>query len=214
MSGDPSSAHDHEDPVRDARWLAQVAAGGPGARDALWSLTGVYDEVFMCHLARRGMDADLAEDTLVRFWTKVVRRAPAFDPQRSNAAAWLWMILLGELSDAWKRELKDRQRLSFGDPEEGEVSAADHDAPPLWAQAPEQDVLLKLCIESAMKALQLEDPEGAKLLWKCSALEWRPRELAEDEGRPVGTIKNILVRVRKLAKVLLEPCHSGRAQPR
>lgn len=210
--------NDHEDPERDARWLARVAADpqSDDGLDALWSLMEVYDKVFLIYLKRRIGDHDAAAhdaaDALTDFWEKVARRAFTYDRARGAPAAWLWMVLLGVNADFWARKLKDQERLSFVDLEEGEDVAANR-ALPMWAQAAEPDILRVRCVADAMEKLHRKDPEGARLLWKREALEWKPEELAEDEGRPIGTIKNILVRVRKLARDLLEPCEKGHRQP-
>jgi DNA-directed RNA polymerase specialized sigma24 family protein len=213
------SRDSHEDPERDARWLARVAADpqSDDGLDALFSLMEVYEKVFFAYLMRKlgnhKAAAHDASDALVDFWEKVGRRAFAYDRARGTPAAWLWTVLLGVKADFWTRKLKDQDRLFLGDLEESEGVAATQ-AEPIWAQAEEPDILRERCVANAMEKLHSEDPEGARLLWKRQAMEWKPEELAEAEGRPVGTIKNILVRVRKRARELLEPCERGYRQPR
>lgn len=203
----------HEDPDRDAAWLARVAAAptSPDGQDALFALMSVYDRHFLVRLLHCGLDIDAAKAALTHCWEKVARRASKFDPARARAAAWLWLVLEGERLNALERQQLDRERLAFGDLEEGEGSRVDAGGA-LWNETSEPDLLRDRCVRKAMRQLHREDPEGARLLWERLALGSTPEELSQADGRALSTIKGILVRARRRARDLLQPCHEGRAQ--
>ncbi len=198
-----------EDPQRDARWLAEIAAAGAQGRAALWALSTAYNPAFLALLKRKGLNLDEAERVLDETWVRVVKRAPSFDPRAGTPAALIWTIFTGEANRGYKTHRRDQDRLSFGDIDEGEGVP---DAPdvPMWARPAERDVMLWRCVRKAMEALWRDDPEGAELLWLRAVDEWKPEELAAVDGRVVGTIKNVLSRVRKAAAELLKPCYEGR----
>lgn len=209
---EPPFANDHEDPLRDAAWLARVAAdpAGDDGLEALGELMSTYDPVFLVNLLRAGLDIDAAKAALTTFWAKVGRRASTFDPRRGTAAAWLWTVLVGVRIDALARQRIDRGRITFGDSEEA-VDAGAEPGRALWSAVADEATLLDVdCVRRVLQALSDRHPEGTQLLWDRLALEYKPEELARALGKPVHWVKKVLVEMRKLAREALRPCREGR----
>lgn len=127
-------------------------------------------------LMKSGSPADVAEDCAQEVMATVWRKAAQFDPSRASAATWIFTIARNKRIDVVRRERRP-------EPE---------DLP--WGPEAEMDQEDALVLEQETEKLQKaisELPEKQKaLIERAFYGDLSHRELAEETGLPLGTIKS------------------------
>jgi RNA polymerase sigma-70 factor (ECF subfamily) len=127
-------------------------------------------------LIKSGSPADVAEECAQEVMATVWRKAAQFDPSRASASTWIFTIARNKRIDVVRRERRpEPEDLPWGP--EAEVDQED-------ALALEQET------EKLQKAIA-ELPEKQKqLIERAFYGDLSHRELAEETGLPLGTIKS------------------------
>ena len=157
--------------------IADIAANKD--RQAFGLLFEHYGPRVKAFMIRRGMDAqsaeDIAQETMVRVW----RKAPSFDADRAEAAAWIFSIARNLSIDVFRR--KQRSGISIELPEDLEGEGR-----------PDDDLLgtqSRARVAKALKSLPVEQLELVKLAFFEDKSHG---EIASLLNIPLGTIKSRL----------------------
>lgn len=160
--------------VSDASLVAAFAAGDNGAGDALFAR---HAGVLRAFLAARCRDADLAAEMLQDVALRLVTAGPRLDPAR-DVRAYLFQVAANVWRDHLRAELV-RQRAAV----RLQVSGANGTAPPADARLLAGD--LQDAVNRAVAALPASQREVLELRHRRGL---RFREIAEQLGRPLGTV--------------------------
>ncbi len=127
-------------------------------------------------LMRSGADEGLAEECAQEVMATLWRKAHQFDPSRASAATWIFTIARNRRIDAIRKQRRpEPEELSWG-PE----------------QEPDQEDVLALQQESEQltKAIAALPDKQRALIEKAYFGDLSHREIAEQTGLPLGTIKS------------------------
>lgn len=156
-----------QSPAADGALLARVAQGD------LSALSGLYDSYArtLLRFARRLGAGDEAEDVVQNVFLRVVRLAPAFDPDATSARPWLFAIALRVVQE--RRRGLSRLGKAIG-------ALARQKSPPAMAlgpQAADLHACLQLLSHAKRTVVLLVEVEGFSCL-----------EVAQMLEIPVGTV--------------------------
>jgi RNA polymerase sigma factor (sigma-70 family) len=127
-------------------------------------------------LMRSGTPADVAEDCAQEVMATVWRKAALFDPSRASASTWIFTIARNKRIDVVRRERRpEPEDLPWGP--EAETDQED-------ALALEQET------ERLSKAISALPEKQRNLIQRAYFGDLSHRELAEETGLPLGTIKS------------------------
>jgi RNA polymerase sigma-70 factor (ECF subfamily) len=146
-------------------------------REAFASLYRRYLPRVIAFLRKRNADeaiaAEIAQEVLLTVW----KRAGAYDASRASAASWIFTIARNRYIDRLRRER--RPEVDRADPAFAE---ADH-APDSALDATRRAEMLEAAIASL-------PPEQGELV-RLAFLEGKSyRDIAEERGLPLGTVKS------------------------
>lgn len=158
-----------------AQIVAIAKSADMAAFEALFRDFGPKIRAYLFKLTRDGQAAeDLTQETMLAIW----RKAGQFDPQRGQAAAWIFTIARNIWIDAWRKQKRP---------------ALDPDDPALApALEPDAGDLLELkrngeALHRALKTLSSEQVE----LMRLSFFEEDSHSaIAARTGLPIGTVKS------------------------
>jgi RNA polymerase sigma factor (sigma-70 family) len=127
-------------------------------------------------LMKSGTPADVAEDCAQEVMATVWRKAALFDPSRASASTWIFTIARNKRIDVVRRERRpEPEDLPWG-PE---------------AEADQEDALaLEQETEKLSKAISALPEKQRNLIQRAYFGDLSHRELAEETGLPLGTIKS------------------------
>ena len=127
-------------------------------------------------LMKSGTPADVAEDCAQEVMATVWRKAALFDPNRASASTWIFTIARNKRIDVVRRERRpEPEDLPWG-PE---------------AEADQEDALaLEQETERLSKAMSALPEKQRNLIQRAYFGDLSHRELAEETGLPLGTIKS------------------------
>lgn len=127
-------------------------------------------------LMKSGTPADVAEDCAQEVMATVWRKAALFDPSRASASTWIFTIARNKRIDVVRRERRpEPEDLPWG-PE---------------AEADQEDALaLEQETERLSKAMSALPEKQRNLIQRAYFGDLSHRELAEETGLPLGTIKS------------------------
>ena len=127
-------------------------------------------------LMKSGTPADVAEDCAQEVMATVWRKAALFDPGRASASTWIFTIARNKRIDVVRRERRpEPEDLPWGP--EAETDQED-------ALALEQET------ERLSKAISALPEKQRNLIQRAYFGDLSHRELAEETGLPLGTIKS------------------------
>jgi RNA polymerase sigma-70 factor, ECF subfamily len=159
----------------DARLLAEIAAGDPGALEVLYNRHARW---IVQRLARRCADTDLCDTALQETFVSVWRSAGRFrDTSNGDAGSWLWSIAQRRLIDQLRRR-RHPQTAQLPD----ELVA--DELPPPGSRAHDLLSRLPADLHGVTRAVYLD--------------ELTTKEAAVWLGIPEGTVKSRLSRARQL----------------
>jgi RNA polymerase sigma-70 factor, ECF subfamily len=168
------------------RVLSEVAKGDREAFRALYDATA--PKLFGVVLRIIGNRAE-AEEVLQEAYVQVWRKADLYRPEAGQPMAWLAAIARNRALDRIRAGRIDRARSDYDE------SILERIAAPEFSPSTRQS--LRQCLG----ALE-EDARRCVILAYCSG--YSREELAEQFGRPVGTIKTLLHRTVKALRACLE----------
>ncbi len=175
-----------------AGWLQAAAAGDAQAFEAFYDATLPYARGVARRLLR---DAD-AEDLLVEVYFEAWRRVAQFDAARGSALTWLLARLRSRGIDALRRQAAARDVALDEDAADALADGGDDPAERLWRrQAGAQ-------LQAALAALS---PAERWVLGLAYLRECSHREIAEQTGLPLGTVKSHLARAQGKLRLALAP---------
>ena len=183
--------------VGDDQLIAAVARGDHPALLALYDRHGrvAYGLAYRI-LGEAGAAEEAVQDAYVRVW----RRASTFDPSRGGVRAWLLTIVHHCAIDLLRRRA-GAPPIAAGLDEVAERQAA----PDAWS-----DVVSRLerdRVRAAVAALPGEQRRAIELAYFDGLTH---REIAEQDGVPLGTVKGRLrLGLRRLYRMLAEPGMEG-----
>lgn len=126
--------------------------------------------------ASPAMAEELVQETMLTLW----RRAESFDPRQASATTWIFTIARNKRIDALRRE--SRPELDPDDPALAVTPEAPADA---ILAASEYETILR-------RAITALPQEQAELLRICYYGDKSHRQIAEETGIPLGTVKSRL----------------------
>jgi len=192
------------DPL-EAQWMAQMAAGGPAADEALSSLFMVYGPLFVARLHHYGLDPQEAQDVAQDLWMEVARAAP-----RYRADAPVRSFLLGFLKTAKTRYFSERGKLPPLASTSDEVVAATMEL----AMQELSDALpddwdrfdLVRCVRRAFAAFERAHPHLARLLMLRHVEEMSLEEIVALLGGITERAKAEVFSARNKFRPDMTPC--------
>lgn len=171
MRKSPASGRQH------AEWVAEIAAIRDHADEAAFArLFAHFAPRVKGYLIRSGTPPGMAEDCTQDVMATLWRKAALFDPARATAATWIFTIARNKRIDTLRRDRRpEPEELPWG-PE---------------AAAPPEDTLglaqESRALAEALRAL----PEAQReLVERAYFGDLSHRELAQETGLPLGTIKS------------------------
>ena len=126
--------------------------------------------------ASPAMAEELVQETMLTLW----RRADSFDPRQASASTWIFTIARNKRIDALRRE--SRPDLDPDDPALAIAPAMPADA---ILAASEYETILR-------QAIAVLPQEQAELLRICYYGDKSHRQIADELGIPLGTVKSRL----------------------
>lgn len=167
---DVAAAPSHEDLL--------VAVGKSGNRDAFIQLFEYYAPRLKSFLMKGGFAADtadeLAQDVMLTVWDK----AGKYDPQKASASTWIYTIARNKRIDLFRKN--------------GRTKPDPHDPllTPDGTPAADELVLSRQQQETLRHALKELPEEQASMLRKAYFEDKTHKEIAEESGLPLGTVKS------------------------
>lgn len=161
--------------------LMRLAAGGESA--AIGVLYDRYNRIVFSFALRIIGDRQSAEELLQEVFFRVWRQADAYSDRRGSFVTWLLSITHNMSIDEIRRRRRRPQRADQEDPIEFLASMADK------GRSVEQDVLLNTLrdqVNDAMNELPAAQRDALELAYFRGLTQ---REIAEELGEPLGTIK-------------------------
>jgi len=163
---------------RDTANACIIAIAERGDREAFASLFAHYAPQVKRYLLRAGADADAAEELAQEVLILVWRKATSFDPRRASASTWIFTIARNKRIDRFRREKRPEY-----DPDDPLLVTTQRAGGDTAVTAGQQQSRLREAMDDLPEAqasiLQRAYFEGLSL-----------REIADQEGVPLGTIKS------------------------
>lgn len=178
MTNPASQSPEAKAEIRDqlAGWLEDVAANRDKA--AFASLFEYFAPRVKGFLINKGADNALAEEIVQDVMLTVWRKADMFDRTQASASTWLFIVARNRHIDYIRRARKPGL-----DPEEPTLM-------PSGEVAPDEAFVLQQREERLHEALKILPPEQMELLRQAFFVGKSHREIADDTGIPLGTIKS------------------------
>ncbi|HEX6705946.1 MAG TPA: sigma-70 family RNA polymerase sigma factor [Albitalea sp.] len=191
---DPRRARD----AQLAAWLAAAATGDAAAFERCYDATVGYAQA----LARRMLPPGDVEDVIADAFFQAWREVRSFDPQRGSPVTWLLTLVRSRALDLLRRR-RASPEVAADDP--GADDAADQPDPPdLLAGVEAQDRL-----HAALAGLSAQER------WVLGLAYYRElthREVSQQTGLPLGTVKSLILRAQaKLRDALAAPTRHAEA---
>jgi len=166
---------------------ALLLQAGSGDREAFARL---YDRLsgplYSLALQMLNNDAQEAEDALMEGMTYLWTKAPTFDPARSAAFTWCVMLFRSRVLDRLRKRALRTRTLEQAIDATGSVPAALPDSG--------DSLILKEQCEMVQRAVASLPAEQAELLRQAFFKGKTHHELAEQTGKPLGTVKTLIRR--------------------
>lgn len=155
-----------------------VCVGRERDKDAFAELFAHFAPRIKSFLLKLGTDMSLAEEMAQEAMIMVWRRAETYDPAQSGAGTWIFTIARNKRIDRLRREnrpLPDMTdpSLAKDEPERGDLAV--------------QRIQDEEKIRAALKNLP---EEQAKMLFAAYYEEKSHREISDESGVPLGTVKS------------------------
>jgi RNA polymerase sigma-70 factor (ECF subfamily) len=179
---------------RDAELVALLqssATGNAGAFERFYDLTTCYAQT----LARRMLNAADVDDVVADAYFQAWRDCRSFDAERGSPVTWLLTIVRSRALDLLRRRKAS--------PEQAADDTAGHE--PADAESPGPIDLLQT-IESRTRlhaALATLSPQERWVLALAYYRELSHREVCEQTGMPLGTVKSLILRAQAKLRALL-----------
>lgn len=187
---DPRAARDAEL----ALLLTAAAGGDAGAYERFYDTTIAYAQA----LARRMLPAADVEDVVADAYFQAWRDCRSYDASRGSPVTWLLTIVRSRALDLLRRH-KASPELASDEPPEGSASDAGTPGPGELLDAVQAGSRLQA-------ALATLSPQERWVLGLAYYRELTHREVCEQTGLPLGTVKSLILRGQaKLRAALLEP---------
>lgn len=155
-----------------------VAVGRDKDREAFARLFGHFAPRIKSFLMKGGAAPDqaeeLAQETMFIIWQK----AAAFDPQKANAATWIYTIARNKRTDA----LRKRIRPETGEDETDLIIDERDNAAQTLAGRQESDIMAR--------EIEKLPSEQAELLYKSFFEDKSHADIAKESNLPLGTVKS------------------------
>ncbi len=155
-----------------------VRVGRESDKDAFSALFSYFAPRLKSFLLRLGTDMQTAEELAQEAMIMVWRRAETFDPAQAGASTWIFTIARNKRIDRLRRD---------GRP------LPDMTDPAIMPEQPEmgdQAVSRREDEDKIKAALKKLPEEQAKMIFAAYYEEKSHREIAEDSGLPLGTVKS------------------------
>jgi len=183
--------------ARDAQladWLAAAAGGDAAAFERYYDVTLAFAHT----LARRMLPAadveDVIADAYVQAWSDVRR----FDPARGSPVTWLLMIVRSRALDLLRRRKAAPEVAAAA-----ETPGSPGDNAPSESPGP-ADLLDGIEAESRLHgALRALSAQERWVLGLAYYRELTHREVSEQTGLPLGTVKSLILRAQAKLRALL-----------
>jgi RNA polymerase sigma-70 factor (ECF subfamily) len=178
----------------DADLMALAAAGDTRAIEVLYDR---YNRIVYSFALRIIGDRQSAEELLQEVFFRVWRQADSYSDRRGSFVTWLLSITHNMAIDEVRRRRRRPQRADQEDPIEFLATMADR------GRSVEQDVLLNTLREQVNAAMS-ELPEAQRDALELAYFRgMTQREIADELGEPLGTIKTRMrLGLRKLRAYL------------
>ncbi|HEV7912643.1 MAG TPA: RNA polymerase sigma factor [Albitalea sp.] len=176
-----------------AAWLADAAGGDAAAFERCYDTTIAYAQT----VARRMLPPDDVEDVVADAYFQAWRDARHFDATRGSAVTWLLTIVRSRALDLLRRHKASPEVAGSDDTPEAAAPQA---------QAP-ADLLDGVEAHGRLhRALQQLSAQERWVLALAYYRELTHREVSEQTGLPLGTVKSLILRAQgKLRELLAEP---------
>lgn len=163
----------------DLRLMQRVSDGAPGAIEELYDRFAplVFKVAWQFHPSHAEAE-DAVQEIFIRLW----QTADRFDPRRAKLVTWVMLIA--------RRHLIDRLRRSSVRPRPGGLEGDVAASPDGSETAPE---MLEISEELLARVRELPDLQRA-VIERSYLQGFTLREVAEQLGAPLGTIKSALSR--------------------
>lgn len=168
--------------IDDATLLAGVARGD---LDAFHAFYRRHAGRVLAYARQIGRDRDLAEDAVQEVFVAVWRKARSFNPERGDAAGWLYTMTRNKLIDHWRRA--------------GAAASESVDVVHLPGREAGGDLLLTM-----RQALSRVEPQQRKAIELAYFGGLTYEETARRLALPVGTLKSRIRSGLKAMRSLLE----------
>ena len=155
-----------------------VCVGRDRDKEAFARLFAHFAPRVKSFLLKIGTDINLAEEIAQEAMIMVWRRAETYNPHQSGASTWIFTIARNKRIDRLRRENRP---------------VADVTDPAFAADAPELGdfvVMRKQEDEKIRHALKNLPEEQAKMIFSAYYEEKSHREIADESGIPLGTVKS------------------------
>lgn len=191
----------------EAGWMAQIAAGGADADQALTSLFLVYGRLFVERLHHYGLDPGEAPEVAQDLWMEVARAA-----HRYRADAPVRSFLLGFLKTAKLRYFSDRGSLPAvaSTSDEAVASAVELALQVLASSQAERWALFDVarCVRRAFASFERDHPRLARLLLLRHVEELSLEEIVAQLGGRVQAAKAEVFSARNKFRPMVNHCLS------
>jgi len=171
-----------------------VRVGRDRDRDAFASLFEYFAPRIKSFLLRLGTDMSLCEEIAQEAMIMVWRRAETYNPSQSGASTWIFTIARNKRIDRLRRENRPMPDL------------ADPAFAPEPVETGEKTIFRQQEEEKIRHALKNLPDEQAKMIFSAYYEEKSHREIADESGVPLGTVKSrIRLALNRLRAHLDEP---------
>jgi RNA polymerase sigma-70 factor (ECF subfamily) len=180
------------DSARMTSYLTQLSRNPE--RDTFALIYAFYAPRLKAYMRRLGADGPTAEDLAQEAMATVWRKADLFDSKIASASTWIFTIARNLRMDAIRRERRP------------EIDLHDPALVPTLPGSPEQDLVDARSVVALRAALAALPSDQARII-ELSFFSDRPhREIAQELGVPLGTVKSRLrLAMVKIRKALGDP---------
>ena len=171
-----------------------VRVGRDRDKDAFASLFEYFAPRIKSFLLRLGTDMSLCEEIAQEAMIMVWRRAETYNPSQSGASTWIFTIARNKRIDRLRRENRPLPDL------------ADPAFAPEPVETGEKTIFRQQEEEKIRHALKNLPDEQAKMIFSAYYEEKSHREISDESGVPLGTVKSrIRLALNRLRAHLDEP---------
>lgn len=162
-------------------------------RQAFSELYQYYAPRLKAYCVQRGLAPGVADELVQEAMVIVWRKAASFDASRATVSTWLFTIIRNKTIDRVRREKR---------PDFALADALQSDTP---VEQPDSSVLLQEDILGLDKAITSLPEEQRALIQKAFYEDKSHRQIAEETGVPLGTVKSrIRLALSRLRQLVLE----------